>query len=552
MTELATAAELFWSHQKSESKGLHFEDGEVTYRQWLDEARRRAALFDELRDPDKPPHIGVLLDNTPDYLYWLGAAAISGAVIVGVNSTYRGAELLRLIDHADCQLMVVSDTFGDLLEEAEFSMDPAKVLRTESPAYRAALSDLEGVELAGKAPEEEDLYLLIFTSGSTSFPKAVRCTQGRFARTGAHVARVADLHEGDGVYSPLPFFHSSSLFSGLASSLAAGVPLGTRSKFSASRTIGDVRAMGASFMTYTGKVLNYILAVPPDTNDAVNPLRIVIGNEASVNDIRSFAERFDCRVHDSYGSTEGVITIRRDASMPDGALGSAEASIVVLDPETGDECPRVRRGADGTILNAADATGEIVNLQPSGGFEGYYKNEEATTERFRDGKYWSGDLAYRDDDGWFYFAGRSNEWLRVDGENFAAGVVETILGRFEQARSAIVYAVPDAPVGDAVMAALEVGDPSRFDVGAFDDFLRAQDDLGPKWVPSFVRIGSDLPKLASMKFDKTTLRREAWLHGEVFWRSARGEPLTPLSTEDRATLAPRLSGPGAPQATNHP
>jgi fatty-acyl-CoA synthase len=228
--------------------------------------------------------------------------------------------------------------------------------------------------------------------------------------------------------------------------------------------------------------------------------------------------------------------------MPETALGESDENIVVLDPETGLECPRLERAADGTILNAEAATGEIVNLTPGSGFEGYYKNEEATTERFRGGIYWSGDLACRDADGWFYFAGRSNEWLRVDGENFAAGVVESILGRFPHSRTAVVYAVPDHPVGDVVMAALEVEDPSSFDVSSLDSFLSAQPDLGPKWVPIFVRLSSELPKLASMKIDKTRLRREAWQVENVYWRPSRGDALEPLDAEGRAGLASRLSG----------
>ena len=392
-----------------------------------------------------------------------------------------------------------------------------------------------------EVPEEDDLFLLIFTSGSTSFPKAVRCTQGRFARTGGHVAAVSELGPGDGVYSPLPFFHSSSLFTGLSSALTAGVPLGTRSRFSASRALGDIRRTGATMMTYTGKILNYILATPEHHDDCENPLRLVIGNEASSSDIREFARRFSCSVRDSYGSTEGMIIIRRDASMPTGALGMADASIVVLDPETEAECPRIRRDRNGSILNLEEATGELVNLSPGSGFEGYYKNDEATTERFRGGRYWSGDLAYRDEEGWFYFAGRSNDWLRVDGENFAAGVVETILGRFSGARSAVVYAVPDAPVGDAVMAALEVEEPVAFDVTSFENFLAAQPDLGPKWVPSFLRLSADLPKLASMKVDKTRLRRELWLEEQVYWRPGRGEPLRLLTDADRSMLEARLS-----------
>ena len=353
------------------------------------------------------------------------------------------------------------------------------------------------------------------------------------------MANIAGLADGGAVYSPLPFFHSSSLFTGMSSAFNAQVPFGSRSRFSASKTMDDIRRIDATLLTYTGKVLNYILAVPPSADDTDNPLRLAVGNEASELDIKSFAARFSCEVRDSYGSTEGMIIIRRDATMPPGALGVADAGTVVLDPSTGLERPRIERSADGRLLNPEEAIGEIVNTAPAAGFEGYYKNEEATAERFRDGYYWSGDLAYRDADGWFYFAGRSNEWLRVDGENFSAGPVEAILGRYPGVRSVAVYAVPDDPVGDRVMAALELVDPSTFDPEDLDRFLAGQIDLGPKWLPSFIRTSDDLPKLASMKIDKTLLRREAWNDPHTFWRRARGEPLVAL--EPRGHRGPRAS-----------
>src|SRR5579863_4490383 len=177
-------------------------------------------------------------------------------------------------------------------------------------------------------------------------------------------------------------------------------------------------------LAYTGKVLNYILATPEEPDDADNPLRLALGNEASTRDIKEFARRFGTNVRDSYGSTEGIIIIRRDPSMPEGALGKGEPTLQVLDPDTGLECPPVQFSPDGRPTNLDQAVGEIVETAPTSGFEGYYKNEEATQQRFRDGWYWSGDLAYRDIDGWLYFAGRSNEWVRVDGENFAAAPVE--------------------------------------------------------------------------------------------------------------------------------
>lgn len=157
------------------------------------------------------------------------------------------------------------------------------------------------------------------------------------------------------------------------------------------------------------------------------------------------------------------------------------------------------------------------------------------------GCYWSGDLAYRDCEGWLYFAGRSNEWLRVDGENFAAAQVEAIVARHPDVRSVAVYAVPDDPVGDRVMVALELREASAFDPRSFDAFLDAQPDLGPKWVPAFVRVSSELPKLASMKVDKQRLRHEAWRAEPVYWRPARGEKLCPMSAADRFALDPLLA-----------
>ena len=232
------------------------------------------------------------------------------------------------------------------------------------------------------APEPEDLFLLIFTSGSTGLPKAVRCTQGRFGRTGAHVAKVAELTDGDVVYSSLPLFHSSALFTGWASALTVGVAVSTRARFSASDTLADIRRFDATFLTYTGKVLNYILAVPEHPDDANSPLRLAMGNEASASDIREFAPAVGCAVRDSYGSTEGIIIIRRSPEMPEGALGVADSTVRVVDPDTGEECPPARFGPDGRVLNLDEAVGEIVETAPSSGFEGYYRNEEATHARF--------------------------------------------------------------------------------------------------------------------------------------------------------------------------
>jgi fatty-acyl-CoA synthase len=540
MSAIGNAADLFLRNAGSDDLAAHFEDRTFTYRELATESLRRAALWDHFRDRAKAPHIGVLLDNTPDYLFWLGAAAISRSVIVGINATYRGGELARLIDHADCQLLVTSDAYTEILADAPNGVEPDHVFQAGSDRYAELLATVDGAR-EWEPSDPGDPFLLIFTSGSTGFPKAVRCTQDRFATTGKGGARLGRLGPGKAVYAPLPMFHSSALFTGLSSALNGSVPFGTRSRFSASRTMSDVRRMGATMLAYTGKVLNYILAVPASPDDASSPLELALGNEASESDIREFATRFRCKVRDSYGSTEGLIIIRRESSMPPGALGTADDTIAVFDPQTSQECPRAQFDDARRLLNADEAVGEIVNTASGAMFEGYYRNEEARASKVRGGIYWSGDLAYRDEDGWFYFAGRSNEWLRVDSENFAAAPVERIVSRHPQVRSAAVYAVPDERVGDRVMVAVEVDGTGAFDIQEFDEFLLQQPDLGTKWIPSFVRVAGELPKLASMKIDKTRLRRDAWRVPDVQWRPAPGNRLRPMTTTDERALAHLLA-----------
>ena len=517
---------------------LLFGDRTWSYRALVDEGRRRAGLFDAVRDPDRPPHVGVLLHNVPDYLFWLVAGAIARSVVVGINSTYRGAQLAQLVEHTDCQLLVTSTDLLPLLDGVAAVPDD-RLLVVDTDDHRTALAEAAPFEVVDP-PTDDDLYLLVFTSGSTGLPKAVRCTQGRMGRTGAHVAGFAGLTYDDVTYAPLPFFHAASLFTGWAAAVHAGIPLATRERFSASGTVPDIRRVGATFLTYTGKVLNYLVATPEAPDDATVPLRLAIGNEASEHDIRTFARRFDCDVRDSYGSTEGVIIVRRDPSMPAGALGRAADTVLVLDPDTEAECPRATVDEHGRVTNLGEAVGELVETAPTSGFEGYYRNEAATEERFRDGAYWSGDLAYRDPDGWLFFAGRTNDWLRVDGENFAAGPVEQILARHPDVRSVAVYAVPDDPVGDRVMAALELHPGADFDAAGFDRFLDDQPDLGTKWRPGFVRVDDDLPKLSSLKIDKKRLRADGWTAPSVHWRPTRTDGLRPLDAADLADLAPLL------------
>lgn len=119
--------------------------------------------------------------------------------------------------------------------------------------------------------------------------------------------------------------------------------------------------------------------------------------------------------------------------------------------------------------------------------------------------YWAGDLAYRDADGFIYLAGRTADWIRVDGENLAAAPIERILERLPQVSQVAVFAVPDERVGDQVMAALVLRRGMDLRPTDLEEFLASQSDLSPKAWPRYVRINDDLPATATNKILKREL-----------------------------------------------
>jgi fatty-acyl-CoA synthase len=195
----------------------------------------------------------------------------------------------------------------------------------------------------------------------------------------------------------------------------------------------------------------------------------------------------------------------------------------VYHADTVTECATAVFDETGALANFDDAVGELVNTTGGGAFGGYYNDPDATSERMRHGMYWSGDLAYRDADGWIYLAGRTADWMRVDGENMAAAPVERILLRLPQVNQVAVYAVPDPRVGDQIMAALVLGDDAELGPAEFAAFLADQPDLSPKAWPRFVRINEALPQTATNKILKRELiRAGVTAGGGVLWeRPAR-------------------------------
>jgi fatty-acyl-CoA synthase len=513
---------------------VKYGDLQWSWRQYLADATARAAALIAAADPQRPMHIGALLGNTPEMLSQMAAAGLGGYVLCGLNTTRRGDALAADVRRAHCQCVVTDAEHRPLLDALDLS--DTRILDTSTPQW-AEFVDAAGELKPHRQVTATDAFMMIFTSGTSGNPKAVQVSHLMATFAGLNLVQRFALTGQDTCYVSMPLFHSNAVVAGWAPAVCSGASI-VPAKFSASNFLDDIRHYGATYMNYVGKPLAYILATAEREDDADNPLRVAFGNEANDKDIEEFGRRFAVQVEDGFGSTENAVIVVREEGTPKGSIGRGMDGIAIYHSDTVTECAVARFDASGALVNADEAVGEIVNTSGSGFFTGYYNDPEANAERMRHGMYWSGDLAYRDADGWIYLAGRTADWMRVDGENLAAAPIERILLRHSAISRVAVYSVPDSRVGDQVMAAIVLGDGHTLDPDSFETFLDAQRDLSPKARPRYVRIAADLPSTATHKVLKRQLIAQgtAVTAGEVLWeRQSRGTAYSAIGANSAAS-----------------
>ncbi|KAA5828435.1 AMP-binding protein [Saccharopolyspora hirsuta] len=540
MSRRDTIADLLLDRLGDHRPGLRSRERTWTWDEVVRDSAARAARLRQLREEDRPFHVGILLDNVPEFVLWLGAAALSGATVVGINPTRRGSYLEAEVRHTDLQLVVTGTAGSELLDGLDIGVPRDRFLLVDSAEPPAPAEPFRDPSVSAATR-----MLLLFTSGTTGASKAAICSQGRLV--GLACQNTAKYHIGrdDVCYCCMPLFHGNALMALWAPALLAGACVALAPKFTASGFLPDVRHYGATYFTYVGKAIGYLLDQPERPDDADNTLTHGFGTEASPEDRAEFQRRFGATLHEGYGSSESAGMINRAPAGPPSALGvPAHAGVRVVDPETRKTCPPAELDEHGRVRNAEEAIGEIVDTEGAAKFEGYYKNPAANAERVRHGWYWTGDLGYLDGEGYLYFAGRSGDWIRVDGENISALLTERVLRRHPDIIAAGVFAVPDPRSGDQVMAALETR--ARFEDLHLAEFLAAQEDLGPKGVPRYVRVSSQLPTTGSNKLRKKEMQADGWrTTDEVHWWQGRGTPSYARMTEqDKQALREQFAANG--------
>ena len=397
---------------------MQFEDERLTFGEYLNLCTRYAhmllAVF-EKKKGFKHFHVGVFMRNYPEYTVILGACALTGATLSGINTGQKGPSLARDINFTDCMMLITEKIFlpdiEDIIDDLEFINREDVLVNTIRDRDKSLAGGFVGLgdklietEMsmgtdAFNTPPDLDVdpvtnLMIIFTSGTTGAPKGIVNSHRKLVNLSNALTKGMNFTSDDVAYAVMPHFHSNSIFISFIPALLAGGGFCFRRKFSASGFIPDVKKFGASTFNYVGKPMAYVLAATEGMRDHDNRLRIALGNGASAVEQKQFIERFGMDwIIEVFGSTEGGATVLRLPGDLEGSVGVMPPEIKLI-LEDGSETLPAEFDEDGLLINYEEAVGEIINSGGLGNFESYYKNPEATEEKSAGGMFHSGDLAY--------------------------------------------------------------------------------------------------------------------------------------------------------------
>lgn len=518
-----------------------FEGKEYTYRDTYLSSKKyenfflsiRKRLVEEGRLGKKDRlSLGIYMENTPEYIFVSFAAGLSNSVLFAINTGFRGETLAGIIDQAKISLLIVN---GNSSPEIARVMNEITVIGRQDVLCAGEKDEVEKSGFASlfntieSAPKISKKYrvpidnfspvIVIYTSGTTGLPKGVPCTHIKLVGAGAVVQSAVKLNRKDRGYISMPLFHSNAWYIGILPQLIAGGSFVLKRKFSASAFEADMLEHGVTFLNYVGQPLHYIidaLEKKYGNGEAVgkalakhpkNRFRAAYGNGASVIDRVKLKRYLGMEhIYEIYGSTEAVITTANKPGDPIESVGAVPKSVIILNEE-GKECAPGIVDASGKLLNYDEAVGEICrkvgtdNLR----FDGYFDNKSATNQKFRKGIYHSGDLGHiRIVKGkrYLFFNGRTDDWIRKDGENFSAENVLHYAQQIPCVDIAIAYGVPCHVSDEHVMICVQLKQGSHFNADEVHEWLIKQQKEGgmdPKWMPDYIRIIDSFPVTDTQK-----------------------------------------------------
>lgn len=484
---------------------LTFEDAGLeevrTYRQLWDNGQRIAGALRE-RGLQAGDRVALLMQNHPEFVESMVAAAILGVVLVPIDPRTRGDKLAFMLNDASCMGAVCADyTLATLMECAGRvpSLVFAYVVGDDWRAGESRAVSLMPMSSVLAAPvpdlpvavsDDATPMQIMYTSGTTGDPKGVVVRHGRFGFVSKQGETVFGYRAGDRPYTGLSLTHGNAQFVTLAPSLKMGLRAVISRKFTKSRLWDITRRYGCTTFSLLGGMVTAIYSEPRKPDDGDNPVRLVISAGMPAALWNDFAERYKVEIFEFYGAMEGGMTINPPGVGPIGSCGRVAPGLVakVVD-DGGDELPR---GTPGELwFRPADGAPAMVE---------YFNNPAASAAKTDGGWLHSGDVVTMDADGWVFYQHRKGGGIRHNGDFINPAYIEKVLAEHPAVSDVSVYGVTaasGAPGEKDVVAAVVPVDMSGFDPQSV--FAWCRDRLENNMVPAYVHVVAELPKTATEK-----------------------------------------------------
>ena len=519
--------------QFTERPALISSDETLTYR-GLAKAKNAYANWAAAQFAVPGESVCLLMGNCANYFaIWLGITQAGGCAAL-LNINLRGDGLLHSIASAGGRIVVTDAASVPALDDIRASLAPDFAIWVLGQApdgrsdlrelHRSAYPDNKIAEASSPGGWTDRTALLIFTSGTTGFPKAARISHHRILEWSLWFAGIMDTGPDDRLYNCLPMYHSTGGVAGIGGVLVNGGAVILAERFSRRRFWTEIVEQSCTIFLYIGELCRYLLRPSADEIETRHQLRLCCGNGLRAEVWTAFQARFRIpAILEFYASTEGNVSLYNCEGRP-GAVGRVPGflahrfptELIACNTDTGEAL----RGNDGKCLRCAiGEAGEAIGRMSlssragAGRFEGY--TDANATERkilrdvFEPGDAWfrTGDLMRRDEAGFYYFVDRMGDTFRWKGENVSTTQVGDVLSRFPGVSEAIVFGVPvHGEEGRACMAALTT--TRLFDLGALPAFTERH--LPSYARPLFLRLCDHIETTATFKPVKARLMQEAY------------------------------------------
>lgn len=444
----------------------------------------------------------LLMGNEPEMLVSLFALAYIGAIAVPTNPALKGQSLAHVFNVTKAKSLLLQSRYLERVYEAlngrqEFAHvivieDDFVPSRPGEELYSALMAEKNPLPAVSMAPS--DPWMVLFTSGTTGVSKGVMLPHQQLSSTSWDIARSLFLDEDSIFYTFYPLFHLNAIIFGPFGSLIAGGKTVIRREFPREQLRHELHHFKATHWSALPFLLRGLLAQPPRDDDRDIPLKYVTCIAMTADDIEAFERRFNCQMFSGYGATESaMVGLPAPARRCSAGKQNPRHQVRVVNAEGRDAAP-----------------GEVGEfwIKPYHVYDcmlGYYNMPEETAKAYEDGWFKTGDLGWRDEEGYLHFTDRVKESLKRRGENISTFEVETVLQTYPGITSAAVVGYKEPGAEEEVRAFLELSpDAPPLDYAALVQHCTKH--LAYFMVPRYFDTGVTLPRTPLGKIEKHKLK----------------------------------------------